>query len=113
MTVVEAPELTYKMAPLSVKAEPSEYGKTYCNYAIEVNEIGFTFDDVVIYDKKTGEECGWDNGYDWTEYPGKICVSDTPADCRGCMEGRIRAMGRYVATSKGFRARGVRRGHGF
>ena len=45
-------------------------------------------------------------------YPGKICVSDTPADCRGCMEGRIRAMGRYVAKGKGFRARGVRRDYG-
>jgi len=36
-------------------------------------------------------------------YPGKICVADTPADCRACMGGRIKAMGRYVATDKGFR----------
>ena len=36
-------------------------------------------------------------------YPGKICVADTPADCRACMGGRIKAMGRYVAEDKGFR----------
>ena len=36
-------------------------------------------------------------------YPGKICVADTPADCRNCMNGRIAAMGRYVAKDKGFR----------
>lgn len=36
-------------------------------------------------------------------YPGKICVADTPADCRHCMGGRIAAMGRYVAADKGFR----------
>lgn len=39
-------------------------------------------------------------------YPGKICVADTPADCRACMSGRIRAMGRYVAEDKGFRRHG-------
>ena len=38
-------------------------------------------------------------------YPGKACVSDTPSHCRGCMEGKIHAMGRYVATGKGFRRR--------
>lgn len=42
-------------------------------------------------------------------YPGKICVADTPADCRACMGGRIRAMGRFVAADKGFRHRGRRR----
>lgn len=36
-------------------------------------------------------------------YPGKICVADTPSDCRACMNGRIAAMGRYVAKDKGFR----------
>ena len=36
-------------------------------------------------------------------YPGKICVADTPADCRACMGGRIAAMGRFVAKDKGFR----------
>ena len=41
-------------------------------------------------------------------YPGKICVADTPADCRACMGGRIKAMGRYVATDKGWRHHGGR-----
>ena len=36
-------------------------------------------------------------------YPGKACVADTPAACRHCMEGKIRAIGRYVAADKGFR----------
>ena len=36
-------------------------------------------------------------------YPGKVCVADTPAACRRCMSGRIRAMGRFVAKDKGFR----------
>ena len=36
-------------------------------------------------------------------YPGKVCVADTPAACRSCMSGRIRAMGRFVAKDKGFR----------
>ncbi|BEU86937.1 [FeFe] hydrogenase H-cluster radical SAM maturase HydE [Selenomonas sp. TAMA-11512] len=39
-------------------------------------------------------------------YPGKVCVADTPAHCRSCMEGRIASMGRYVATDAGFRRRG-------
>ena len=39
-------------------------------------------------------------------YPGKICVADTPADCRACMSGRIAAMGRFVAKDKGFRHHG-------
>lgn len=41
-------------------------------------------------------------------YPGKICVADTPADCRACMGGRIKAMGRYVAADKGFRRHGAK-----
>ena len=36
-------------------------------------------------------------------YPGKICVNDTPAHCRGCITGKIQAIGRYVATDAGFR----------
>ena len=36
-------------------------------------------------------------------YPGKVCVADTPADCRHCMTARIHAMGRFVAKDKGFR----------
>ena len=38
-------------------------------------------------------------------YPGKACVADTPAACRYCMEGKIQAMGRYVAKDPGFRRR--------
>ena len=36
-------------------------------------------------------------------YPGKICTDDTPSHCRQCMEGRIQALGRFVASGKGFR----------
>lgn len=36
-------------------------------------------------------------------YPGKICVADTPADCRACMSGRIKVLGRFVAQDEGFR----------
>lgn len=36
-------------------------------------------------------------------YPGKACVSDTPAICRNCMETKIKSMGRFIATDKGFR----------
>lgn len=36
-------------------------------------------------------------------YPGKICVADTPAQCRCCMSGKINSIGRYVAKTKGFR----------
>ena len=73
---VEAPELTYKMAPLSVKAEPSEYGYTYSTYAISVDQVGFTFWDVSVYDKKTGKLCDWEDDYHWSGYPGKVCVEE-------------------------------------
>jgi len=36
-------------------------------------------------------------------YPGKICVNDTPAKCRGCISGKISSIGRTVSTSYGFR----------
>lgn len=36
-------------------------------------------------------------------YPGKICVSDTPAHCRGCIGGKIASIGRYVSEDQGFR----------
>lgn len=36
-------------------------------------------------------------------YPGKICVGDTPAQCRVCITGKISAIGRRVAASHGFR----------
>lgn len=36
-------------------------------------------------------------------YPGKICIDDTPAHCRGCITGKIISIGRFVATDYGFR----------
>ncbi|AKA71598.1 [FeFe] hydrogenase H-cluster radical SAM maturase HydE [Clostridium scatologenes] len=36
-------------------------------------------------------------------YPGKICVGDTPAHCRGCITGKIETIGRTISQSKGFR----------
>jgi len=34
-------------------------------------------------------------------YPGKICLDDNARKCRGCIEGRIRSIGRTVATGPG------------
>lgn len=36
-------------------------------------------------------------------YPGKICINDTPAHCRGCITGKITSIGRKIAEDKGFR----------
>jgi biotin synthase len=36
-------------------------------------------------------------------YPGKICINDTPAHCRGCITGKIQGIGRTVGKGKGFR----------
>jgi len=36
-------------------------------------------------------------------YPGKICINDTPAHCRGCITGKIVGIGRFVSTDYGFR----------
>ncbi len=38
-------------------------------------------------------------------YPGKICINDTPAHCRGCITGKINGIGRTVAADHGFRRR--------
>ena len=38
-------------------------------------------------------------------YPGKICINDTPAHCRGCITGKILAIGRQVSKEYGFRAK--------
>lgn len=43
-------------------------------------------------------------------YPGKICINDTPAACRSCMSGQIRAIGRSIASDKGSRRHTYRRG---
>lgn len=36
-------------------------------------------------------------------YPGKICLNDTPAHCRGCITGKIQGINRTVANDHGFR----------
>lgn len=38
-------------------------------------------------------------------YPGKICINDTPAHCRGCISGKITGIGRTVAQDFGFRVK--------
>lgn len=38
-------------------------------------------------------------------YPGKICINDTPAHCRGCITGKINGIGRVVSQGYGFRQR--------
>lgn len=35
-------------------------------------------------------------------YPDKICLNDDADKCRGCIEGKIKSIGRTVATDKGF-----------
>ena len=39
-------------------------------------------------------------------YPGKICINENPEQCRGCIEGKIKAIGRTISLEKGFRNRG-------
>lgn len=39
-------------------------------------------------------------------YPGKACVSDTPAACRSCLERRITSIGRTVGRDAGSRHKG-------
>lgn len=36
-------------------------------------------------------------------YPGKICTGDTPSHCRGCITGKITAIGRSISDGYGFR----------
>lgn len=36
-------------------------------------------------------------------YPGKACVSDTPAHCRGCISNKILSIGRTISDDYGFR----------
>lgn len=35
-------------------------------------------------------------------YPGKICITDTPNQCRNCIEGKIKSIGRTVSQGYGF-----------
>ena len=36
-------------------------------------------------------------------YPNKICLNEAPTKCRGCIEGKIKSIGRTIATDYGFR----------
>ncbi len=36
-------------------------------------------------------------------YPGKICINDTPAHCRGCITGKINTINRTISKDYGFR----------
>jgi len=38
-------------------------------------------------------------------YPGKICVNDTPEQCRGCITNKIESIGRNVSKGYGFRGK--------
>lgn len=35
-------------------------------------------------------------------YPGKICINENPEQCRGCIEGKIRSIGRTISKDYGF-----------
>jgi biotin synthase len=53
---------------------------------------------VVMPNVTEGEYRKW-----YALYPGKICVGDTPAHCRGCITAKIQGIGRTVSTTYGFR----------
>ena len=36
-------------------------------------------------------------------YPNKICINEEPEHCRGCIEGKIKALGRPISKDYGFR----------
>jgi len=36
-------------------------------------------------------------------YPGKICIGESPEQCRGCIESKIKSIGRTISKDKGFR----------
>lgn len=39
-------------------------------------------------------------------YPGKACINETARQCQGCLNGRIRSIGRTVGHGPGSRRRG-------
>lgn len=77
-TSLKVPKLTYKMAPIYVSSEPDEFGQTQSNYIIELNEPGFNFSkaETKLIDKSTGQECGYDSGYDLEIHIGCICIEE-------------------------------------
>lgn len=36
-------------------------------------------------------------------YPNKICINEEPSQCRNCIEGKIKSIGRIISSDKGFR----------
>ena len=36
-------------------------------------------------------------------YPNKICINEDPSQCRGCIESKIKSIGRTISKEKGFR----------
>ena len=34
-------------------------------------------------------------------YPNKICIDEAPSDCRACIEGMMKSLGKTISTSKG------------
>ena len=36
-------------------------------------------------------------------YPGKICINENPEQCRGCIENKIKSIGRFISADYGFR----------
>ncbi|MBQ8475878.1 [bacterium] len=36
-------------------------------------------------------------------YPDKICINENPSQCRGCIEAKIRSIGRTISTNYGYR----------
>lgn len=57
---------------------------------------------VVMPNVTEGEARKW-----YALYPGKICVNDTPAHCRGCITGKIKGIGRDVAEGYGFHKKSI------
>jgi biotin synthase len=42
-------------------------------------------------------------------YPNKICIDDAPSDCRTCIEGMLKSLGRTIATHRGDSIKGKRK----
>ena len=40
-------------------------------------------------------------------YPNKICINENPSQCRGCIEGKIKSIGRTIATDYGFHKKSI------
>jgi len=41
-------------------------------------------------------------------YPDKICINEAPEHCRGCIEGKIKSIGRTVSQKYGFRCENLK-----